>query len=209
MEVSVEGLARFFDQVLPHLNERQRRVVTGAAALMLGNKSVVAKAGGMSRNTVIKAQAEVAAGMEPQARQRPLGAGQKPITATQPGILEDLERLVSPGTRGDPMSLLRWTAKSTQKLADELVRLGYRVSPDTVGRLLRRMGYSLQAPSKQVEGTHHPDRDGQFRYLDKMAREFLAEGQPAISVDTKKKVRHEVARSERARRSEVRPMPDA
>jgi len=209
VEVSVEGLARFFDQVLPHLNERQRRVVTGAAALMLGNKSVVAKAGGMSRNTVIKAQAEVAAGMEPQARQRPLGAGQKPITATQPGILEDLERLVSPGTRGDPMSLLRWTAKSTQKLADELVRLGYRVSPDTVGRLLRRMGYSLQAPSKQVEGTHHPDRDGQFRYLDKMAREFLAEGQPAISVDTKKKVRHEVARSERARRSEARPMPDA
>ena len=187
MEVSAEGLARFFELVLPHLNERQRRVVAGAAAQLVGNKSSVAEAAGMSRNTVIKAEAEVAAGMEPQVRQRPPGAGQKPITETQPGILEDLDHLVGPETRGDPMSLLRWTAKSTQKLADELVRRGYKVSADTVGRLLHRLGYSLQAPSKQVEGAHHPDRDAQFAYLDKTAQEFLAQGQPAISVDTKKK----------------------
>ena len=207
MEVNAEGLARFFEVVLPHLNERQRRVLAGAAAQLLGNKTVVAEAAGMSRNTVIKAEAEVEAGMEPEQRQRPPGAGQKPITETQPGILEDLDRLVHPDTRGDPTSLLRWTSKSTSKLAEELVRQGYKVSADSVGRLLKRLGYSLQAPSKQKEGTRHPDRDGQFRYLNKMAETFLADGQPAISVDTKKKVRHEVARSERARRSEARPMP--
>jgi transposase len=187
VEVNAEGLARFFELVLPHLSERQRRVLAGAAAEMLGNKTVVAEAAGMSRNTVIKAEAEVRAGMEPQERQRPPGAGQKPITEAQPGILEDLDALVHPDTRGDPMSLLRWTSKSTYKLADELVRQGYKVSADSVGRLLKRLGYSLQAPSKQKEGTHHPDRDRQFRYLNKMAGDFLAEGQPAISVDTKKK----------------------
>ncbi len=116
--------SRFFDLVLPHLNERQRRVVAGAAAQLLGNKSAVAEAAGMSRNTVIKAEAEVAGGMEPQERQRPAGAGQKPITETQPGILEDLDLLVHPETRGDPTSLLRWTSKSTHKLGDELVRQG-------------------------------------------------------------------------------------
>ena len=84
--------------------------------------------------------------------------------------MEDLDRLVPPDTRGDPTSLLRWTSKSTSKLAEELVRQGYRVSADSVGRLLKRLGYSLQAPqSKQKEGTRHPDRDGQFRYFDKMA----------------------------------------
>jgi transposase len=187
VEVNAEGLARFFDLVLPHLNERQRRVLAGAAAEMLGNKTMVAQAAGMSRNTVIKAEAEVAAGMEPQERQRPPGAGQKSITEAQPGILQDLDLLVHPGTRGDPMSLLRWTSKSTYKLAEELARQGYKVSADSVGRLLKRLGYSLQAPSKQKEGATHPDRDAQFRYLNKMAEDFLAQGQPAISVDTKKK----------------------
>jgi hypothetical protein len=107
------------------------------------------------------------------------------------------------------MSLLRWTSKSTRHLADELIRMGYQVSDDTVGRLLKRLGYSLQAPSKQKEGARHPDRDAQFRYLNDQAAAHLDAGQPAISVDTKKKLRHEVARGERARRSEVRPMPVA
>jgi hypothetical protein len=187
VEVSAEGLARFFGSVLPHLNERQRRVVAGAAAQLVGNKSAVADASGMSRNTVIKAEAEVAAGIEPSERQRPPGAGAKPLIETQPGLLEDLDELVHPETRGTPMSLLRWTSKSTAHLADELVGKGYRVSADTVARLLKMLGYSLQAPSKQKEGTRHPDRDGQFRYLNDRAGEFLGAGQPAISVDTKKK----------------------
>ena len=187
MEVSAEGLARFFEVVLPHLNERQRRAVLGATSEMLHNKTAVADASGMSRNTVIKAEAEVAAGMEPAERQRPPGAGRKPATELQPGLLEDLDELVHPETRGDPMSLLRWTSKSTTKLADELVRKGYQVSADTVGGLLKMLGYSLQAPSKQKEGTRHPDRDAQFRYLNDTAAAFLKGRQPAISVDTKKK----------------------
>src|SRR5262249_51637623 len=152
----------FFDVVLPHLNERLRRVVAGAAAEMVANKSAVATASGMSRNTVIKAEAEVAAGIEPSERQRPPGAGAKPIVQTQPGVLEQLDELAHPETRGTPMSLLRWTSKSTAKLADELAGRGYRVSADTVGRLLKMLGYWLQAPSKQKEGTRRPDRDAQF-----------------------------------------------
>jgi transposase len=145
VEISTERLTRFFELVLPHLNERQRRVVAGAAAQVVSNKSAVAEAAGMIRNTVIRGEAEVAAGMEPQERQHPPGAGQKPITESQPGILDDLDALVGPATRGDPMSLLRWTANSTYNLADELVRQGYKVSADSVGRLLKRLGYSLQA----------------------------------------------------------------
>ena len=141
----------------------------------------------MSRNTVITGMREVAAGAEPSDRVRAPGAGPKPLIDTQPGLLEALDELVHPETRGTPMSLLRWTSKSTAKLADELVRKGYRISADTVGRLLRYLGYSLQAPSKQNEGTRHPDRDRQFRYLNDQAGEHLDGGQPAISVDTKKK----------------------
>ncbi|MGH9245563.1 MAG: ISAzo13 family transposase [Acidimicrobiales bacterium] len=171
---------------MPHLGERQRRVVAGAAAQLVGNKSAVAAASGMSRNTVIKAEA-VASGVAPAERQRAPGAGAKPVTETQPGILEALDELVHPETRGTPMSLLRWTSKSTAKLADELVREGFRISADTVGRLLKYLGYSLQAPSKQKEGSAHPDRDAQFGYLNDIAAEFVAAAQPAISVDTKQK----------------------
>lgn len=189
MQVTDQGLERFFEVVLPHLNEMQRRVVAGATAQMLGRggKTRVAEASGMSRNTVIKAQGEVEAGMEPSDRQRAPGGGDKPAIDKQPGLSEALDELVHPETRGSPMSLLRWTSKSTQKLADELVRQGFTVSADTVGRLLKKMGYSLQAPSKQTEGRQHPDRDGQFSYLNDFAERFVADNQPVISVDTKKK----------------------
>ena len=128
VEVTSEALARFFEVVLPHLNEVQRRVVAGAAAEMLGRggKTAVATASGMSRNTVIKAEAEVAAGIEPSARLRAPGGGDKPLIDKQPGLLEALDELVHPETRGNPMSLLRWTSKSSTKLAEELVRRGLR-----------------------------------------------------------------------------------
>jgi len=187
VEVTVELLARFFEAVLPHMNEVQRRVVAGAAAQMVGNKSAVAEASGMSRNTVIKAQAEVEAGIAPTVRQRAVGGGDKPASIKQPGLVEALDELVHPDTRGNPMSLVRWTSKSTEKLAQELGRLGYKVSPDTVGRMLKKLGYSLQAPAKVKEGTTHPDRDAQFRYLNDRAAGMVADGQPVISVDTKKK----------------------
>ena len=189
MEVTPEALARFFDVVLPHMNEVQRRVVAGAAAEMLGRggKTVVATASGMSRNTVIKAEAEVASGIEPSSRLRAAGGGDKPLVDKQPGLLEALDELVHPETRGNPMSLLRWTSKSSTKLAEELLRQGYEVSARTVLRLLHRLGYSLQANAKVIEGRQHPDRDAQFRYLNDMAQGFIDAGQPAISVDTKKK----------------------
>jgi len=189
VEVSGEGLARFFEVTLPHMNELQRRVVAGAAAEMLGRggKTVVAVASGMSRNTVIKAEAEVAAGIEPSDRLRAAGGGDKPLVDKQPGLLEALDALVAPETRGHPMSLLRWTSKSASKLADDLVRQGFAVSARTVLRLLHRLGYSLQANVKVTEGRQHADRDAQFRYLNDMAAAFIDDAQPAISVDTKKK----------------------
>ena len=188
MEVTSEALARFFDVVLPHMNEVQRRVVAGAASEMLGRggKSAVAAASGMSRNTVIKAQAEVTSGIEPSARLRAPGGGDRPLIDKQPGLLEALDELVHPETRGNPMSLLRWTSKSSTNLAEELVRQGFEVSSRTVLRLLHRLGYSLQANAKVTEGRQHPDRDAQFRYLNDMAVGFIDDGQPAISVDTKK-----------------------
>ncbi len=189
VEVTPEAFAQFFETVLPHVNERQRRVVAGAAAVMLGRggKAAVTEASGLSRNTVIKAVAEVDAGVEVSDQQRAAGGGRKALIDAQPGLLEALDELVHPDTRGHPMSLLRWTSKSTENLAGDLVGQGYRISPDTVGRLLKWLGYSLQAPSKQKEGTAHPDRDGQFRYLDKLAKRFVRADQPVISVDTKKK----------------------
>ena len=189
MEVTPEGLARFFTVVLPHMNELQRRVVAGATAQMLGRggKTAVATASGMSRNTVIKAESEVAAGIESSDRLRAVGGGDKPLSDKQPGLLEALDELVHPETRGNPMSLLRWTSKSSTNLAEELVRQGFEVSARTVLRLLHNLGYSLQANAKVSEGRQHPDRDAQFRYLNDTAAGFVADGQPVISVDTKKK----------------------
>jgi hypothetical protein len=189
VEAGRDELARFFSTVLPHLNEVQRRVVAGAMAEALGRggKSAVAEASGMSRNTVIKAEREVVAGIEPQVRQRAVGGGDIKAEVKQPGLLAALDELVDPGTRGNPMSRLRWTSKSTAKLADELVRQGFAVTDDTVGRILKSLGYSLQAPSKQKEGTAHPDRDAQFVYLNDEVNAFIESGDPVISVDTKKK----------------------
>lgn len=189
MEATGEELSQFFASVMPHLNEVQRRVVAGSMARALGHggKSAVANASGLSRNTVIKAQAEVEAGIAPSARLRAPGAGDKPAIDKQPGLLEALDELVHPDTRGNPMSLLRWTLKSTYQLADDLKARGFKVSAELVRRLLHQMGYSLQAPAKQNEGTAHPDRDGQFRYLNDVAAQRVAAGEPVISVDTKKK----------------------
>jgi transposase len=188
MEASREEMEVFFSTVLPHLNEVQRRVVAGAMARGLGRggKTAVAEATGMSRNTVIKAQGEVEAGIAPSARLRAPGAGDKPAVDKQPGLAEALDELVHPGTRGTPMSALRWTLKSTYQLARDLQARGFNVSAELVRRLLHQIGYSLQAPAKANEGAQHADRDGQFRYLNDSAAERLAGGEPVISVDTKK-----------------------
>jgi hypothetical protein len=189
VELSSEGLGGFFETVLAHLNEKQRRVVAGAMAVALGRggQARVVEATGMSSSTVLAATKEVRAGVEPSERQRRPGAGVKPAIETQPGLLEALDELVHPETRGSPVSPLRWTLKSTYELARELTGQGYRASAELVRRLLHQMGYSLQAPAKQNEGASHPDRDGQFRYLNAQCAQRLKTGQPVISVDTKKK----------------------
>jgi transposase len=189
VELTEAGLTSFFETVMPHLGERQRRVVAGAMAEALGRggQTRVVEASGISTSTMSKAVREVRAGIEPSDRQRAEGGGDRPAIDKQPGLLEALDELVHPDTRGNPMSPLRWTLKSTYELADALVADGFRVSAELVRRLLHQLGYSLQAPSKQLEGAQHPDRNGQFEYLNTLVAERLEAGEPVISVDTKKK----------------------
>jgi Rhodopirellula transposase DDE domain len=189
VELSPEGLAGFFETVLPHLNEKHRRVVAGAMVVALGRggQARVVEASGMSSSTVNTATQQVRAGIEPSERQREEGGGDRPAIDKQPGLLESLDELVHPSSRGTPMSALRWTLKSTYELARDLQDKGYRASAELVRRLLHQMGYSLQAPAKANEGTSHPDRDGQFHYINDLASRRIELGEPVISVDTKKK----------------------
>jgi transposase len=194
----VEQLAVKFRVVFPHLDERQRRLLMGAEARVLGHGGVaaVARAAEVSAATVSKGVGELEAGQAPLGRVRRPGGGRKRLAAVDVGLRAALLALVEPDMRGDPMSPLRWTTKSTRKLAAQLSESGHRVSADTVADLLREEGFSLQANAKTVEGRQHPDRNAQFRYLNERAADHQATGDPVISVDTKKKVRHEVARSE-------------
>jgi hypothetical protein len=188
--VSEEQLTEFFSAVMPLLDERQRRVVAGASAKMFGRggASTVARAAAMSRNTVITGANEVSSGeAAPSPRVRREGGGRKALIDKDPNLLLELDDLVSPEARGDPMSPLRWTSKSTYHLADALRAKGFPISPRTVSELLGDMGYSLQATSKQKEGAQHVDRDAQFRHINETAVAFMADGQPVISVDAKKK----------------------
>jgi Rhodopirellula transposase DDE domain len=184
-------LAATFTAILPHLNERQRRLLLGAAARALGRggPARVTKASGASRPTVDAGIRELAqpGGPEHSGRVRHPGAGRRRLVERDPGLLGALDRLVDPDTRGDPESPLRWTCKSTRQLAQALTQAGHPVSADTVGRLLRQQGYTLQRTAKTLEGRQHPDRDAQFRYISQQAAAQLAAGQPVVSVDAKKK----------------------
>ncbi|MEU3381383.1 ISAzo13 family transposase [Streptomyces caelestis] len=182
-------LAVKFGMLFPHLDERQRRLLMGAEARILGHGGIraVARAAQVSETTVRKGVDELDAGEEPLGRVRRPGGGRKKAVYLDPGLRPALLALVEPDERGDPMSPLRWTVKSTRNLAAELTRRGHRVSADTVGDLLRQEGFSLQAGAKTVEGKQHPDRDAQFRYINERAREHMGAGQPVISVDAKKK----------------------
>jgi hypothetical protein len=175
--------------VLPYLNEWQRRLVLAAEARALGRGGVVrvARAAGVSRPTIHQGLRELAQPPGTAERVRRPGGGRKALAERDPALLADLEALVDPDTRGDPMSPLRWTCKSTSQLATALARRGHPVGRRTVAKMLDQAGYSLQAPAKQLEGAQHPDRDAQFRYLNEQVKAFLAEGQPAVSVDAKKK----------------------
>jgi hypothetical protein len=183
-----EVLAATFSLVGPHLTERQRRLLLGAAARALGYGGVsrVARLAEASRPTVRRGAVELDQPADPRGRIRQ-HQGPKRLRDRDPGLLEMLDRLVEPDTRGDPESPLRWTCKSTRELAQALTAAGHPVSDDTVGRLLEQQGYRLQRTVKTPEGAQHPDRDAQFRYLNEQARTQLAAGQPVVSVDAKKK----------------------
>jgi hypothetical protein len=171
------------------LNERQRRVVLAAEARALGRGGVtqVARAAQVSRTTVHAALAELDTAVPDSARSRRRGGGRTSARESDPTLVRDLEALIEPTTRGDPMSPLRWTCKSTRQLATALQAQGHQVSYRTVARLLEQLEYSLQAPRKVREGGDHPDRDGQFDYLNAQVTATLAAGQPVVSVDAKKK----------------------
>jgi transposase len=189
MRVTREMLAAKFGAIFPHLDERQRRLLLGAEARALGHGGIrlVAQAAGVREATVSLGVSELESGAEPLGRARRPGGGRKRLAETDPGLVPALLALVEPDERGDPMSPLRWTVKSTRTLAAELTAAGHRVSADTVDKLLHAQGFSLQANAKTIEGRRHPDRDGQFRYISGQARAYADAGDPVISVDAKKK----------------------
>jgi hypothetical protein len=174
----------------PVLDERARRRFAAAEARAAGHGGVsaVARITGIARSTIGRGLAELRSAAAPlSGRVRRPGGGRKPLTATDASLLDDLRALVEPTTRGDPETPLLWTAKSLRKLAAGLRGLGHRISHNTVGSLLQMLGYSLQANRKTREGESHADRDAQFGYVNDQVKQALAAGEPAISVDTKKK----------------------
>jgi hypothetical protein len=188
-QLFLDEITAVYAEVRVVLDERQRRLLLGAMAQRLGRGGIkqVAAATGVDRDTVSQGVKGLQAAAVVEGRVRAAGAGRPPITRSVPGVAQALERLVEPVTRGDPESPLRWTNKSTTKLADELTRQGFAVAPGTVGKLLKTAGYRLQANAKVVEGRQHPDRDAQFEYVNDTAVRFLAAGDPVISIDAKKR----------------------
>jgi hypothetical protein len=191
---TIERIRVKYFALVPVMDERMRRhwAATEAMALGWGGVSAVSMATGLARNTVASGVRELVERREPDnlaisARLRQPGAGRKRITETDPLLLRALEELVDPVTRGHPESPLRWTCKSTAKLAEELTRQNHAVTDRTVATLLKRAGYSLQANRKTLEGSSHPDRNAQFEHINKQVLAFQKQNQPVVSVDTKKK----------------------
>ena len=184
-----DEIAARFVKIRPYLDERQRRLWLGveAQALGAGGVPVVARATGADVKTVRRGRSELEAGAEPDGRVRGPGGGRPSAADTDVQLLPALEALVDPESRGDPCSPLRWTTRSTARLAGELTGQGHAVTARTVARLLRSAGYSLQGNAKTVEGKQHPDRDAQFRYINAQVVAFQGSVDPVISVDCKKK----------------------
>ncbi len=188
--MDTEELKALYDALSPQLSECTRRQFAGAVAKTAGqsNVSFVARSLGMSRNTVRAGLREInATGGGGVSRIRQKGGGRKRLTSVDVNLVSDLEALVDPLSRGDPMSPLRWTCKSTSNLSRVLKEKGHNVSPRTVATLLKDLDYSLQGNRKNQEGKGHPDRNAQFSYINETVKRFHEEGSPVISVDAKKK----------------------
>jgi hypothetical protein len=189
----VVRIRRKFQALRPEMDERLRRqwAATEARDLGWGGVTAVARATGLSRTTITVGLQELALPAKQRVaeaeRVRRPGGGRARLVDADPELLAALEGLLEPATRGDPESALRWTCKSTRRLADELTHHQHPVGPRTVALLLHQAGYSLQANRKTREGARHPDRNAQFEHINAQVKRFLSRGQPAISVDTKKK----------------------
>jgi hypothetical protein len=190
--VDESAIRRRFQLLKNRVDEKTRRCVAAAEAAVIGfgGPSIVSRATGMSRRAIRVGARELKEAWTPVGyggRMRKAGGGRKRTTALDPSLTGDLDRLVEPTARGDPESPLRWTCKSVRRLAEELNRAGHRTSHRMVNELLRELGYSLQANSKTIEGTNHPDRNAQFEHINRKVSRYLTAGEPVISVDTKKK----------------------
>ena len=185
------GIQQKYDLLSPAMNERVRRqwAATEATALGRGGIATVARATGLARNTIVAGIRELEGSPDVRSANqvRQPGGGRKKITEVDPSLLRALEALVDPVTRGDPESALRWTCKSTARLAKELSKQKHPISSRTVAGLLKTAGYSLQANRKTNEGRQHPDRNAQFEFINQQVGVFHRQRQPVISVDTKKK----------------------
>jgi hypothetical protein len=188
MDTQVE-LHQKYMLLFPHMNERQQRLIAAADAERLGRGGIalVARASGLSRPTLYQAKRDLHADPLRPPRVRRPGAGRKKLTQHDPALVQALEALIDPISRGDPMSPLRWTCKSTRQLARALTAAGHRVSHESVAHLLHHLEYSLQGNAKTQEGTQHPDRNAQFEYIARTTEHYLGHRWPVISVDTKKK----------------------
>lgn len=187
----IQSIRKKYQSLAVSLNERQRRLWAAAEAKAMGwgGLIAVAKATGMARTTILRGKKELSGkrAKRNSGRVRKSGGGRKALTVLDSKLISAMEKLVEPATRGDPQSPLRWTCKSTRKLATELTAQGHRISRTQVARLLQQQGYSLQANQKTREGTNHPDRNAQFEYINERVKKQLAVKEPAVSVDTKKK----------------------
>jgi len=178
---------------MPILDERSRRLwaATEAKAIGHGGQTVVAQATGLSRRTIYAGLEELKQLKKSisgsQIRIRHQGGGRKQLIEPEPNLIQDLEALVEPSCRGDPVNPLRWTCKSTRLLAVALQKQGHQIGYRKVATLLKKLGYSLQGTRKTQKGKSHSDRDAQFKYINKQVKLFQKQGQPVISVDAKKK----------------------
>lgn len=187
--IDVVAIGARYDALAPYLDERARRLFAASEARAGGRGGVtaVSEATGVARSTIGRGLAELGRDDRLPGRIRRPGGGRKPKTETEPGLLEALEDLVQSAIRGDPEAALLWVSKSQRHLARALAERGFTASQKLVGRLLRRLGFSLQSNRKTLEGATHPDRDAQFEHINQKIKDFHTANQPAISVDTKKK----------------------
>jgi hypothetical protein len=195
MENTLEVLGKVYQQILPSLDERLKRLFLGSCATALGHGGILYVANMMkvNRDTVATGKKELFGisndieNPHPVNRIRKHGGGRKSIAKTDENFRKDLESLIEPLTRGDPESPLRWTCKSVRRLANELNKMGHKVSSMTISREMKEMGYSLQGNKKVLEGASHPDRNKQFEYINEQVKMHQEHNRPVISVDTKKK----------------------